>query len=139
MADTDYHEAFAAYVDGNIDAQMHYGFSIYGVFNSDGDLGVSRAYGFVNAVGKSDLTYTVAGFGKINVASADNGNPLHGGSRVFNLKGSKIKAGNRLTYVNFEPFLEVTYKKWHHSKDQTTMMMIRRTVLSILMAGFLHE
>lgn len=110
VADIDYVEAFGAYVDGSIDAQMHYGFSLYGQFQLNGDLDIASAYGFINAVGNSDLTYGISGYGKVDVTSANQGNPAYGGTKTFSLKGSKIKAGAKDFYVNFEPYVEATYE-----------------------------
>jgi chitinase len=107
---TDYNEAFAAYVDGSIDAKMHYGFSLYGNFEASGELNIESAHGFVNAAGKSDLTYAITGFGTVDVPSADKGNPAQGGTKTVSLKGSKIRAGAKDFYVNFEPYLKATYE-----------------------------
>ncbi|CAG8092001.1 unnamed protein product [Penicillium salamii] len=106
----DYSEAFAAYVDGNIDAKMHYGFSLYGKFEASGELNIDSAHGFVNAAGKSDLKYAITGFGTVDVPSADKGNPAQGGTKTVSLKGSKIRAGAKDFYVNFEPYLKATYE-----------------------------
>lgn len=54
------------------------GFSLYGNFEANGELHIESAHGFVNAAGKSDLTYAITGFRTADVPSADQGNPGQG-------------------------------------------------------------
>ncbi|KAJ5214409.1 hypothetical protein N7449_001578 [Penicillium cf. viridicatum] len=90
VAGCEYNEAFAAYVDGSIDAEIHYGFSLYGNFEANGELHIESAHGFVNSAGKN------------------KGNPGQGGTKTVSLKGSKIKAGAKYFYCcNFDGRMSV--------------------------------
>ncbi|CAG8071629.1 unnamed protein product [Penicillium olsonii] len=105
----DYGESFAAYVTGEIDAQMYIGFSMVGAYYPGGELTINQANGFVKAAGKSDLTYGIRGFGEVDFSKADKGNPSHGAKRSFDLKGATISAGSN-SFVSFSPYLDVSYE-----------------------------
>ncbi|CAG8939269.1 unnamed protein product [Penicillium salamii] len=105
----DYGESFAAYVTGDIDAQMYVGFSMVGSYYAGQEIVINQANGFVKATGKSDLTYGIRGFGEVDFSKADKGNPSHGGKRSFDLKGATISTGDGKT-VSFSPYLDVSYE-----------------------------
>lgn len=102
-------EAFAAYVTGEIDAEMYIGFSLVGSYYPGSDLVINQANGFIKAGGRSDLTYGIRGFGEVDFSRADKGNPSHGAKRSFNLKGATISAGDN-SFVSFSPYLDISYE-----------------------------
>ncbi len=99
-----------SFVVGDINAQIHYRFSLYGKFNPNRDLHIEKEGSFVNTVCKSHLTYSISGFSIVDVNSAKKGNPAIGGLKTINLPPSKIKAKAKGYYVNFEPYLKATYE-----------------------------
>lgn len=102
-----YNEGFAAYISGSIDAEMYFGFYLIAQFYN-GELSVEEANGFVKAASKSDLTYGISGFGEVDVAKENKGNPMHGAKRTFD-QGTTISAGAN-SFVTFNPYLEMTYQ-----------------------------
>ncbi|KAJ5124812.1 uncharacterized protein N7515_008637 [Penicillium bovifimosum] len=103
----DWGEAFAAYVAGGIDAKMYIGFSMVAEYYDE--LYVSQANGFITASGQSDLTYGIDGFSEVDFSRADMGNPIHGATRSFDLKGITISAGKN-SFVSFSPYLDISYE-----------------------------
>ncbi|KAL9560669.1 hypothetical protein ACKAV7_015160 [Fusarium commune] len=104
-----YNEGFGAYVNGEIDAQFYYGFSLIGT-EKGGVWNARQSHGFLQVRGQSDMTFGIGGIGDVDVAKARKGNPAqeHTGSKV-NLKGNVIMAGQSGGLVSFQPYYKVTY------------------------------
>ncbi|SCO15302.1 related to chitinase [Fusarium fujikuroi] len=106
---SDYNEGFGAYVDGEIDAQFYYGFSLIGTEKS-GSWDARQSHGFLRVEGKSDMTFGFGGLGDVDVAKARKGNPAQDDTvGKVNLDGHIINAGHSGGLVSFQPYYKVTY------------------------------
>ncbi|KAF5676733.1 glycoside hydrolase family 18 [Fusarium denticulatum] len=106
---SEYNEGFGAYVDGEIDAQFYYGFSLIGTERS-GSWDARQSHGFLRVEGKSDMTFGFGGIGDVDVAKARKGNPAQDDTvGKVNLDGHIINAGHSGGLVSFQPYYKVTY------------------------------
>ncbi|KAF5244294.1 hypothetical protein FANTH_7804 [Fusarium anthophilum] len=104
-----YNEGFGAYVNGEIDAQFYYGFSLIGT-EKGGVWDARQSHGFLQVRGQSDMTFGIGGIGDVDVAKARKGNPAQEDTDgKVSLKGNVIMAGQSGGLVSFQPYYKVTY------------------------------
>jgi hypothetical protein len=105
----DYGEGFGAYVLGNVDASFYFGFSLIGTMK-DGSWDARQSHGFLQARGKTDLTYGMGGMGTVDITKAQKGNPAVVEKNKVKLDGHTINAGHTKGFVSFEPYYELGYQ-----------------------------
>lgn len=104
-------EGFGAYVDGHIDANLYYGFSMIGTMNNRNDgFIVRQASGFLKLTGTMDITYGIGGIGTVDISSAGKGNPAISDETEIKLTGKTITAGRRANTASFDPYVQLTYQ-----------------------------
>ncbi|KAF4997450.1 hypothetical protein FGRMN_3814 [Fusarium graminum] len=104
-----YNEGFGAYVNGEIDAEFYYGFSLIGT-EKGGVWDAKQSHGFLQVRGQSDMTFGIGGIGDVDVAKARKGNPAQEDTDgKINLKGSVIMAGQSGGLVSFQPYYQASY------------------------------
>ncbi|KAH8655299.1 hypothetical protein BX600DRAFT_525229 [Xylariales sp. PMI_506] len=108
-----YAEGVAIYVDGTLDAEFYYGFSMISsnknsVYNGKGVFAIDQSSAFIKVTGTTDLTFGVGGLGDIDISKAKKGNPAElEGSKVY-LDGSTVDVYSGV-YVQFKPYYQITY------------------------------
>ncbi|UKZ58865.1 uncharacterized protein TrAtP1_000187 [Trichoderma atroviride] len=109
IGNSTYAEGFGAFVQGKIDAQFWFGFSMIATLK-DNKFDVHQAHGFLKARGQTDLTYGIGGIGDIDISKAGKGNPAISDDNLVNLKGHTIntpKSGGR---ISLNPYYQLTYQ-----------------------------
>ncbi|EON97103.1 putative bacteriodes thetaiotaomicron symbiotic protein [Phaeoacremonium minimum UCRPA7] len=99
---SEFGEGIGAYIDGNIKARFEYGFSL-GAVIQDGKLLVQTTNGVLYAEGYSDLTYTVGGVGRIDVAQAKNGNPSWYAGEKTPITAHTVYASGMKGWASYKP------------------------------------
>ncbi|KAL6690469.1 glycoside hydrolase family 18 protein [Trichoderma pleuroticola] len=106
---TSFGEGFGAFVQGAIDANFWFGFSMIATLKN-AKLDVDQAHGFLKATGQTDLTYGIGGVGDIDISKARMGNPALSQEDVFNLKGHTISTATSGGVISFNPYYKVKYE-----------------------------
>ncbi|PKK46869.1 hypothetical protein CI102_8377 [Trichoderma harzianum] len=106
---TSFGEGFGAFVQGSIDANFWFGFSMIATLKN-AKLDVDQAHGFLKATGETDLTYGIGGVGDIDISKARMGNPALSQEEVFNLKGHTISTATSGGIISFNPYYKVKYE-----------------------------
>ncbi|KAK4069890.1 CAZyme family GH18 [Trichoderma aggressivum f. europaeum] len=106
---TSFGEGFGAYVQGTIDADFWFGFSMIATLKN-AKLNVDQAHGFLKATGKTDLTYGIGGVGDVDISKARMGNPALSQEDIVNLKGHTINTATSGGLISFNPYYKVKYE-----------------------------
>ena len=75
----------------------------------DGKLLVQTTNGVLYAEGYSDLTYTVGGVGRIDVAQAKNGNPSWYAGEKTPITAHTVYASGMKGWASYKPYVQVDY------------------------------
>ncbi|KFY47830.1 hypothetical protein V496_10420 [Pseudogymnoascus sp. VKM F-4515 (FW-2607)] len=105
---SEFSEGIGAYVDGSVHARFEYGFSLYATIKN-GELDVSQTNGLLFVQGYSDLTYTIGGVGKFDVAKANNGNPNWSKGQKQVIDGHTIYSSSMKGWASYKPYMAVDY------------------------------
>jgi chitinase len=106
----EYGEGFGAFVEGTIDAQILFGWSMIITTQFYGDFEVKEADGFLTVDGTSDLTYGIAGMGNIDITRYNKGNPAFSPKETFNLQGDTVSSGQMGAFMTFNPYVTINYQ-----------------------------
>jgi chitinase len=86
-----YEHGFGAYIEGNIDATFHYGFSL--IATVEDGFEVHQANGMIQIGGQTDLNYVIGGIGEVDIDKANQGNPAIFAEEPHELDGHVVTAG----------------------------------------------
>lgn len=75
----------------------------------DDALDVKQANGWLRVKGESDLTFSVGGVGKVDLARSGHGNPAYTKTSDVKRKGHSIEAGPSGGTIVFEPYWNLDY------------------------------
>ncbi|KAI1340016.1 hypothetical protein F5Y15DRAFT_423445 [Xylariaceae sp. FL0016] len=106
-----YTEGIAAWVDGRVDAEFTYGFTLI-VYVASSDpvrLFPVQSGGFLNLVGQTDLTHGVAGMGTLDISQANLGNPAIKESSYHHFDGATVPVGSGGSYLSVSPYYKLAY------------------------------
>ncbi|KAJ6032766.1 hypothetical protein N7540_003498 [Penicillium herquei] len=106
--DQEYGEGFGAFVEGNIDAEVLYGWSMVIAVQFLGDFEVKEANGFINVDGSTNLTYGISGLGNIDITKNNKGNPAYSSKKTFSLQGDTVSQMG--AFMSLDPYMTVTYQ-----------------------------
>ncbi|KAJ8128780.1 hypothetical protein O1611_g4852 [Lasiodiplodia mahajangana] len=105
---SDYDEGFGAYVQGRLDAEYYYGFSL--IASLDSGFNVKQANGLIQVRGQTDLTYGIGGVGDIDISRAKKGNPALNEGKPISLPGHVVRTGNSNKWISINPYYSTTYQ-----------------------------
>ncbi|KAF9760749.1 hypothetical protein IL306_004142 [Fusarium sp. DS 682] len=108
VGDMHYGEGIAAFIEGRVDANLHYGVTVI-VTSTRGTsrVDIKEANGFIKATGQTDLTFGISGMGRLNISMA---NPAKSDNYYEALERHTISAGSFWGYMSLAPF--ITRQTW---------------------------
>ncbi|UPK93022.1 hypothetical protein LCI18_003957 [Fusarium solani-melongenae] len=110
VGDEDYGQGIAAFVEGNVDASMFYAVSVIATSKrGDGNVDVKEANGFIKVIGQTELTFGIAGMGRLDIDQAGQGNPVHKTVPTEWMGGHTVRAGSWWGSLQINPYLSREY------------------------------
>ncbi|KAJ4152982.1 hypothetical protein LMH87_009497 [Akanthomyces muscarius] len=101
-------EGVAAYIAGDIDVKVDYGFSAVYRYKKDDSLDLYQASGYIDPKGKIDMSYGVGGVADIDVTKGTGSNPAFadGVSKRIDKQSLTLYGGAKIT---FAPYYALEY------------------------------
>ncbi|RYP44871.1 hypothetical protein DL768_008713 [Monosporascus sp. mg162] len=111
-----YGEGFGVYVDGSLDVDFGYGFTLV-AWVEDGKLHVTQSAGMLYVKGSSDLTYSIGGVGQFDVGKANVGNPAWYPGAKEHLHGHTMYTSGMKGWAAITPYIKLDYMMATRSGD----------------------
>ncbi|KAG5794556.1 hypothetical protein H9Q69_006372 [Fusarium xylarioides] len=101
-----YGEGIGAFIDGKLDAKMHYAVTVIATSAKDSRrVDIKEAQGFIKVTGQTDLTFRVGGMGQLDISMAGKGNPAKSDPSIEHFKKKRVNAGAFWGWMTLQPFV----------------------------------
>ncbi|KAF5632041.1 hypothetical protein F52700_6559 [Fusarium sp. NRRL 52700] len=105
IVDTNNSQGIAAFVEGKVDANMSYGFTVVATSTrGTSRVDIKEALGFIKVTGHTDLTFKVSGKGHINTSMVGKGSHAKSKEQWEAFQRHTINAGAFWGYMSLTPF-----------------------------------
>ncbi|KAI0123659.1 hypothetical protein BJ170DRAFT_659563 [Xylariales sp. AK1849] len=106
IADGQQGEGIAVAVEGFLNAEFYYGFSLIATWDTGSQVEVRESAGFLHVDGTTSATYTIAGIGSLDASKKNSGDTMSHSSGKSSIGGHSVYHG----WASFVPYMESAVK-----------------------------